>query len=158
MFMRRLGLLLAAAVTALTMTSPVVFGSPAQATVPPTIIKVATGHHPGFDRVTFTFANGALPAERSWVYVPQLIADPSGKLIPIEGKAIIRVRFFSAFTEVTAAQTPRLPEIRQVKTAGNFEGVVSYGIGVTQREPVTMHTLAGPTVGLNRIYFDVRTP
>jgi hypothetical protein len=129
----------------------------AQATVPPTVVKVATGHHRGFDRITFTFANG-LPQQRSERYVAKLIADGSGKVIPIEGHAIIRVRFFSAFTEVTATQTPRLPEIRQVKVAGNFEGVVSYGVGVTKKEPVTMHILAGPRAGLNRIYFDVRTP
>ena len=157
MLMRRLVLLGAAFVTALTITAPITAPT-AQATTPPTIIKIATGHHPGYDRVTFTFANGALPQERSWQYVPQLIADASGQVIPIEGHAIIRVRFFSAFTEVTATQTPRLPEIRQVKAAGNFEGVVSYGVGVTRKEPVTMRTLAGPTVGLNRIYFDVRTP
>jgi hypothetical protein len=151
----RLLLVIVAALALVLVTVPV---TSARATVPPTIIKIATGHHPGYDRVTFTFANGALPAERSWAYVPQLIADASGQVIPIEGHAIIRVRFFSASTEVTATQTPRLPEIRQVKAAGNFEGVVSYGIGVTKQEPVTMHVLAGPTVSLNRIYFDIRTP
>ena len=157
MILRKLALLAAAAVAlpALAVAAP---APAAQATVPPVVVKVATGHHPGFDRVTFTFANGALPRERSWTYVPRLIADPSGKVIPVEGHAIIRVRFFSAFTEVSAAQAPRLPEVRQVKLAGNFEGVVSYGIGVTQREPVTMHILAGPSAGLNRIYFDIRTP
>jgi hypothetical protein len=152
---RRLVLLAVAALTAVTVPAA---AAPANAVSPPTIIKITTGHHAGYDRVTFTFANGALPAERSWQYVPQLIADASGQVIPIEGHAIIRIRFFSASTQVTAAQTPRLPEIRQVKAAGNFECVVSYGVGVTKAEPVTLHTLAGPTVGLNRIYVDVRTP
>ena len=150
---RRLVLLATAALTALTMTVPTTLAAQAQATAPPTIIKITAGHHVGFDRVTYTFANG-LPTERSWQYVPQLIADPSGKPIPIEGHAIIRVRFFSAATTVTGTLTPRLPEVREVEPAGDFEGVVSSGIGITKAEPVTMHTLTSPS----RVYFDVRTP
>jgi hypothetical protein len=155
---RRLVLLAAALLTALAMTLPAALAAaPARATAPPTIVKVATGHHAGFDRVTFTFANGALPAERSWAYVPQLIADPSGKTIPIIGPKIIRVRFFSAATDVTATQTPLLPEVKQLKFAGSFEGVVSYGIGVAVARTPTAHVLAGPLPGQWRWYLDIPT-
>ena len=49
---------------------------------------------------------------------------------------------------------PRLPEIREVKNIGNFERVVSYGIGLKDAACFRALELSGPT----RLVIDVQTP
>jgi hypothetical protein len=118
------------------------------------VTSVRVAHHPGYDRVVFDF-RGPVPSGRTATYVTKLIADASGKTIPIRGRYIIRIVFHTA-TAATAAErtlTPGLPGIQQVKPAGNFEGYVSYGIGVQHKGPLTLHVLHGP----NRVYLDVPT-
>ena len=48
--------------------------------------------------------------------------------------------------------TPRFPAIRQVKIAGDFEGVVSLGVGINGRKPFRVLALAAPP----RIVVDVQ--
>ena len=47
--------------------------------------------------------------------------------------------------------TPRCSNLRQVKKAGDFEGVVSYGLGLRRRTGFRVFRLSAPT----RIVIDV---
>lgn len=128
------------------------------------VISIRAAHHPGYDRVTFMFTGGlptiggSVAGSGSVSYVPRLLADGSGHVIPIKGKAIIHVTFFPMSTWSAPWPPPgitlNLPEIRQIKVAGNYEGYVSYGIGVPAKERVSLHRLTHP----DRIYLDIKTP
>lgn len=126
----------------------------------PVLLSVTAGHHPGFDRVVFRFS-GNLPRRRHVRYVSRLIADGSGRRIPIAGRAILQVILFPATAHTptsTGAATARLafalPNVMTVVRSGDFESVLSYGIGLAARESFHVHTLTKPS----RVVVDVRVP
>jgi hypothetical protein len=121
---------------------------------PPTLTSIRAAHHPGFDRLVFQFTRG-LPAKRTVSYVPKVIADASGKVVPVSGNARMRVVFSAAAVGKNLNQRSfALPGLLQVVQAGNFESVVSYGIGVAKKEPVHLFTLTNPA----RVVIDLPTP
>lgn len=133
-------------------------GPASNAAVQAALVRVSAARHPGFDRVVFRFA-GARPAYRVR-YVPRLVQDGSGRVIAIEGTRILQVTFTNARahtlaghpTAAAAVLTPHLPRLRQVRRAGDFEGVVTYGLGLKGRAAFRVVRLASP----DRIAIDVR--
>jgi hypothetical protein len=130
------------------------------ATAVPRLIGVTAGHHPGYDRVVFRFS-GPVPARRSVRYVTRLIADPSGRRIAIPGRAILEVSLSraEAHTSTGAGSAPdrvafALPNVMIAVRSGDFESVVSYGIGLAARESFHVFTLTNPS----RVVIDVATP
>jgi hypothetical protein len=116
-----------------------------------TLIAIRAAHHPEmspkYDRVVFEFS-GPLPLLRI-EYVKQLVADGSGLPIPIEGQAIVSVQFTPALAHddnrnVTAPQhmKPGLPLVKAIASAGDYEAVVTYGIGVARKAETRILTLA----------------
>ena len=93
-------------------------------------------------------------------YVPRVIHDGSGDVVQLRGTRRLRVilRPARAHTEAAgAALVPNVvnancPQLLQVRSAGDFEGVVTYGIGVRQLRPFRVFRLTGPT----RIVVDIR--
>jgi len=138
-------------------------GAAAGATAPaaPTLTQIRAAHHLGYDRLVFQFSGG-VPAQHSARYVSQVIADPSGLPAHVVGSAVLRVAFFPVTahdarglsTYGAAQRTYALPGIIQVVNAGDFEAVVSFGVGMARAEPFRMFTLTGPS----RVVIDVRTP
>ena len=126
-----------------------------------TLTQIRAAHQPGYDRLVFQFSGG-LPAHCSVRYVPQVIADASGKPVNVAGSAKLLVRFTPAsghdaqgHVAYGAAQRAYpLPGIIQVISAGDFESVLSFGVGVARAEPFHVSTLTGPT----RVVVDIRTP
>jgi hypothetical protein len=118
-----------------------------------TITAVTTGRHDdqGYDRIVFTVANG-LPAVTAQ-YVPQVIHDGSGQPVPLLGTAFIQVTMRS--TTPGSPQATITPAgflaLKQVKGAGDFEAVTSYGIGQAGRAGFRVFTLTSP----NRVVIDV---
>ena len=106
--------------------------TPAGAQSAPTLTDVRAGGHTGFDRVVFEF-DGAVPEHRVG-YVDQLVQDGSPTISP---------RRFS--TGLTA--------VKEVVQAGDFEAVVTYGIGVDRKRPIKVSTLSNPS----RLVIDVST-
>ncbi len=135
----------------------------AGATTPvvPTLTRISAAHHFGYDRLVFQFSGG-LPAERSAHYVRQVIADGSGLPVNVVGSAKLQVRFSTAVghndhgsvTYGALRRTYALPEVIQVVNAGDFEAVLSFGVGLARAEPFRMFTLTKPY----RVVIDVRTP
>jgi hypothetical protein len=133
------------------------------ATVPAvsTLTQIRAAHQPGYDRLVFQFS-GRLPAHYSVRYVPQVTGDASGKPVNVVGSARLLVRFtpaagHDALGHVTYGATQRtypLPGIIQVVNAGDFENVLSFGVGVARAEPLHVSTLTGPS----RVVVDIRTP
>jgi hypothetical protein len=133
---------------------------PASGSSPPVLTSIRAAHHSGFDRLVFQF-RGRVPAHRSATYVKQVRADGSGHLVRIKGKAKLLVRFYSAnghndhgtSTFGPARRTFNLPRIIQVVNAGDFEAVLTFGVGVSRHAPFHMLTLTNP----NRIVIDIKT-
>jgi len=138
-------------------------GAAAGATAPvvPTLTQISAAHHPGFDRLVFQFS-GPVPAQHSARYVSQVSADPSGLPVNVVGSATLLVRFSPAaghnaqgnVTYGAAQRTYALPGLIQVVKAGDFESVLSFGVGVARAAPVHIFTLTKPS----RVVIDVRTP
>jgi peptidoglycan hydrolase-like protein with peptidoglycan-binding domain len=110
-----------------------------------------------FDRLVFEFS-GPRPGYRVR-YVSQLIADGSGEPIHLRGRAVVEI-----ITQPAAAHnddgTPTVagpPDVndfaafRQIADAGDFEGVVSWGIGTAAKTGLRVSALTTPS----RIAVDV---
>lgn len=121
------------------------------ATSTPVLVAVGAAHRAGVDRVVFEF-RGGLPEQIDVGYVDRLFADGSGRRVRVAGQALLRIRFESAQAHtdagvVTAA--PRrvafpLPNVMTAVRSGDFEAVVTYGLGVARRTPVRVTTLRSP--------------
>ena len=124
------------------------------------LVAVRAAHHPGFDRIVFEFS-GPSPSRQHVRYVNRLIADPSGRPIPIAGRAILAASFFPATAHGGAASVTApervafaLPNVMTVVRAGDFESVLSYGIGLAKRTTFHVFTLTNPS----RVVIDIDTP
>lgn len=117
-----------------------------------TLVAIRAAHHaeatPKYDRVVFEFS-GTIPLMRV-EYVEELIADGSGLPVPVVGNATLLVQFTSARAHDDAQHVtapthmhPKLPLIKEVVGAGDFEGVVTYGVGLDRKAELRVLTLAG---------------
>ena len=120
------------------------------------VFGVATGCHATFDRVVVR-ARSATPSY-AVRYVRRIIADGSGNPVALRGTKRIRIviRDARGHTEggtnlLPGTRTPLCPNLRQLKTAGDFEGVVSYGLGLRRKTGFRVFRLTAPT----RIVVDV---
>jgi hypothetical protein len=123
----------------------------------PELRSVQADERDGYDRVVFTF-EGSMPGYRVR-YVPQ-VTGADGRRVPLRGTAFLEVAFEPARardpdgtpTFPAATITPSSPELRQVRFAGDFEGQVSFGLGVAGRGGFRVAELRNPT----RVAVDVR--
>ncbi len=119
---------------------------------------IRTGHHRSFDRVVFEFAGAEVP-EHHIEYVPQVHQDPSDRPVPLRGNAFLRVAFQGGTTDTAPiAPDPRTapgytgptrlspdhPLVKEVAIAGDFERVLSFGIGVDRVTGLHVTALSGP--------------
>jgi hypothetical protein len=148
----------AAAPTAAPATAAPATAHPAAAGDAPLLVDVRAARHRGFDRVVLEF-RGGLPEVGGARYVDRLIADGSGRRIRIAGQAILRLDLqrARAHTDQGVATAPRrrafaLPNVMTAVRAGDFEGVVSYGLGLARRGAFTITRLRAP----DRVVVDVR--
>ncbi|HEV2871858.1 MAG TPA: hypothetical protein VG409_10590 [Actinomycetota bacterium] len=136
-------------------TEPVERDRPARPA--PELRSVRGDERDGYDRVVFTF-EGSMPGYRVR-YVPQ-VTGAGGRRVSLRGTAFLEVAFEPARardpdgtpTFPAATITPSFPELRQVRFAGDFEGQVSFGLGVAGRGGFRVSELRNPT----RVAVDVR--
>src|SRR4051812_19125767 len=118
-----------------------------------TLVAIRAAHHPEttptYDRVVFEFS-AQLPLLRI-EYVKNLIGDGSGLPVPIAGRAILCVQFTLAQAHSDGGQatapnrmTPKLPLVKAIVSAGDFEGVVTYGIGLARKVETRILTMDDP--------------
>lgn len=117
---------------------------PASAPPVPRLVSIDAANHPGdlgqppFNRMSFTFTTNV--PSYTFSYTDQLIGDGSGQPIPLAGRTVLRIVFHGAqahhtdgTSSISSQPRPQLGLDRMVQyaAAGDFEGVVTYGIGIT---------------------------
>jgi hypothetical protein len=111
----------------------------------PELVQIKAGSHPAasgeraYDRISFTFTN-AFPSYRI-EFAGKVVGDPSGKVVPLGGQGVLKVVFTGAQahtadgtkSSVTSKPSASIgfPRMTDYAQAGDFEGVLSYGIGIT---------------------------
>lgn len=120
------------------------------------LAAVRVGCHATFDRIVFE-ARLATPAYRVR-YASKVIADGSGNEVSLLGTERLRVvlpgsraHTLGGAAVLARVLTPRCPNLRQAKLAGDFEGTVSFGLGLRRTAGFRVVRLTAPT----RIVVDV---
>jgi hypothetical protein len=118
------------------------FTAPLPGPIPlPYLVGIYVGNHPEasppYQRISFTF-RGAFPSYR-FGYVPSVLNEGEGSPIPLQGNAFLRVGFVDAqaHDEAGASTVGASPpatigfaNLRSYGFAGDFEGHVTYGLGI----------------------------
>ena len=110
----------------------------------PKLVAIDVGNHPNdpgerpYNRMTFTF-NTTFPSY-DFGYTDKLLADGSGQPIPVDGLGVLKVTFRQAqahtddgTASTVTTQPPRhfgYVRMADYAQAGDFEGVLTYGIGI----------------------------
>jgi hypothetical protein len=123
----------------------------------PAVTGVRAGRQACFDRMVVDLA-GAAGAGYAVRYVAEVTRDGSGFPVPLRGGAFLQVVVL-AHGEGLAdrselVDTAGFATLRQVASAGAFEGQTTLGVGVRARLPFRVFTLAGPGTG-GRLVLDV---
>ena len=130
-----------------------------------TLVAIRAAYHPEarprYDRIVFQFS-GPVPHVDAPRYVKQLIADPSGRPVTINGHAILQLTMRDIAQahndqgRLTAPTRIRysLRNVREVVNAGDFEGVLTYGIGLNHKSQIRVFTLTNPS----RVVVDILNP
>lgn len=109
----------------------------------PQLVRIGIGDHPRdpgerpYNRMSFTFTT-AFPSYQIQ-FVERLTGDATGQPVPLEGLGALKVTFRQAQAHTTdgrssvVAQPPShlgLTRMVSYANAGDFEGVLTYGIGI----------------------------
>jgi len=118
--------------------------------------NAAAGCHATFDRfvVRARFATPGYDVR----YVRRIVADPSGRPVSLLGAQRLRISLNLAAGHdnrgrnlLAGTLTPRCSNLVQVKKTGDFEGTVSFGLGVKRMTGFRVFRLTNPT----RVVVDV---
>jgi hypothetical protein len=134
--------------------------APADATLTPVLTGIRTGLHPGFDRVVLDMA-GPQPAATAYQYADELTQDPTGEIVWLTGADFVAVvvhgaaahddQYNPTYFGPEKFRTRNLTNVMAVALTGDFEAVLSIGIGTRHRSWVRVFTLSAPT----RVVIDV---
>src|SRR6202521_1750974 len=123
-----------------------------------TVSAVRIAHHDGYDRLVIGFAtSNTMPQyQLTQQATTHFVRDASGQPVTLDGSAGIRAVLRNADITPGAPTDlkPGLPSVREVAQIGNFERVVSYGVGLGTPACFRVLELSGPT----RLVIDVQTP
>ena len=149
----------ALATIVLALVGGLVAASPASATSTPVMTGIRTGLHPGYDRVVLDMS-GPRPAV-SYQLVDELIADGSGEIVWLTGEHFVAVTVTPAAAHDDAGnstypgpqkfRTRNLRNVMAVAVTGDYEAVLSIGLGTRYNSWVRVFTLGSPT----RVVIDV---
>ena len=131
------------------------------ATVPPVarLSGVRTGAQTGYDRVVFEFS-GALPGSESVEYVAALQSDGAGTPVAVRGAVSLKVVFSIAEAHNVDGSAsfpqgrridPGLTTLKEVALIGDFEGYVTFGLGLAGKVGFRVFELSNPS----RVVIDV---
>ncbi|MBV9606582.1 MAG: hypothetical protein JO027_15805 [Solirubrobacterales bacterium] len=147
------GVLVALAMLPAFTTVPKTFGGRGDAAE---LYDATAGCHQAFDRfvIRARFATPGYDVR----YVRRIVADPSGRPVALPGTARIRLELNLAAGHnnlgtnlLTSTLTPQCPNLLQVKKAGDFEGTVTFGLGLRRSTGFRVFRLTDPT----RVVIDV---
>lgn len=122
-----------------------------------TVSALRIAHHDGYDRLVIGFAtSNSMPQyQLTQQATSHFVRDASGQPVTLDGTAGVRAVLRNADITPGAPTDlkPALPVIREVAQIGNFERVVSYGVGLATPACFRVLELSGPT----RLVIDVQT-
>jgi hypothetical protein len=111
----------------------------------PELVQIKVGSHPAasgeraYNRISFTFTNG-FPSYQI-AFASNLVADGSGKVIPLGGQGVLKIVFGGAQAHTAdgtkssiisqPAASTGFQRMTGYAQGGDFEGVLSYGVGIT---------------------------
>jgi len=125
--------------------------------LPGQLTGIRVAHHaeaPGFDRMVFDFSGGIPSYDLTRQESPTFVKDASGQSVTLDGSAGIKLIFRDADVQAVADdQKPSLHAVREIAQLGNFERVLSYGIGLSSSQCVRVLELSSPS----RLVVDVIT-
>ena len=143
-------------------SQPVVLPGGEPVTDQPVLTAIRTGAHDTHERLVFEFS--APFGEVSVRYVPTVRVDPSDQVLALAGHAYLRVVVHDAVATWNAVQhppypgpftvTPDLPTLKQVRLAGDYEAVLSFGVGLDRISGLRVQRLSGP----DRLVIDIAEP
>ena len=120
--------------------------------------------HPGYDALVFTFASlsaSPVPPGVSATYQvapdsPPFTADPSGKPLAVMGSSFLKIAFHGAYGydpvnvppqasyHGPTDLTPRLTTLVEAREAGDFEGYLTWIVGLSRQACWRVVRAAGP--------------
>lgn len=109
------------------------------------LVKVTVGHHAAFDRVVFRFTGGRPGWNTHFVARPT--QDGSGATVSMLGSRYLQMSFFPSGApnfNYRWRVTPRYRTLKQVRSTGDFEAVVSMTAGLRYKAPYRVFGLTGP--------------
>jgi len=132
------------------------------------LTDVRVGVHDCYERVTFEFrprtGDAAGPVAWKAAYEPGPVTeDASGRTVPVKGGAFLVVHFSAqgadltkpdapdTYTGPTSLEAAGATRIQQVRRTGDFEGVLTWVIGVDRQRPFHVGTQDDPA----RVVIDV---
>ena len=110
------------------------------------------------DRVVFQFHGRVTIRAPRIAYVDKVTEDPSDRPVTLLGEAFLTVVFHDARLDTAPIEsdpdkvvrydgptrlTPRLPLLRELAVAGDFEAVLSFGLGLSHRAGIHTTTPRG---------------
>jgi hypothetical protein len=120
---------------------------------------IRTGCHGSYERLTLEFTSSF--GQASVRYVPVVHADPSDKVVPLQGLSFLQIVVQGAVAHWPATQTmsytgpstvtPGYPTLKQVSVSGDFEAVLSFGVGLDRTAGFQVARLRSP----DRLVVDV---
>lgn len=124
----------------------------------PDFVEVRVESEDGVDRVSFLFAprnpDTTQPPSHYVRFVDELVEDPEGVPADVAGEAFVHISFTAIGVDLSGEEpreiytgprelTPGFPTVVEVEELGDFEAVVSWGIGLSRRECFVLE--ASPT-------------
>ena len=118
----------------------------------PELVAVRAEQHPGFVRAVFEFRGGALPGYHAG-YLPRGAREcGSGRPAPVAGHAFLEVRLSparahgenGASPSFPTDLSPRLGPLLELRQTCDFEGVISWVLGLRARAPYRIRELDAP--------------
>ena len=118
-----------------------------------TLKAITVGRKATFDRLVFRFS-GATPGY-SVKFVPQVQPIAGDGHISVLGQRFLQISLTptvnGSSANAASVITPLFPTLRQVKGAGDFEGEIAYGAGLSKHAGFRVFTLSSP----RRVVIDV---
>jgi hypothetical protein len=116
------------------------------------LTAIRTGQHGSYERLTLEFTSAY--GEADVRYVPVVHADPSDKVVPLQGMSFLQVVVHGAVAHWPATPirayggpstvTPGYPTLKQVSISGDFEAVLSFGVGLERTAGFQVTRLRSP--------------
>jgi hypothetical protein len=118
-------------------------------------IRIASHEADGYDRIVFDFSGGIPSYTLSRLDSSTFVRDASGQQVNLDGSAGIRIVFHDTDLApgISSDVKPALRSVREVEQIGNYERVVSYGVGVSTSQCIRVMELSSPS----RLVVDIQT-